>query len=266
MPLFNFLGKESTLTQEEYNLYARNRQHWFDGKEKLEELDQATLEECEKEYNRKHSVYKRAMKHVKAFDSPFIYFGTLTFSNDMLNLSKDYRRKYVQQTLKSLGLNKYLACIDYGSKTAREHYHFVCGSEKAMPKLIRVLRIGNKNTITTSEEETKQLTKEHDALQENSILFKEVENLQSDQAKIMKYVSKVIYYTIKSQEKLIFSRGLDKHLSSDKIYLETEKELKKESFKVNRFIKRYHLKSIVFKPKNQVEILELKSRLKALQH
>lgn len=54
---------------------------------------------------------------------------TLTFSEDVLSsTSVDTRRKYVQRYLKSQS-DYYLANIDFGKTTEREHYHAVVLSE-----------------------------------------------------------------------------------------------------------------------------------------
>lgn len=58
-----------------------------------------------------------------------VYFGTLTFTNDVLDkTSKDTRRRYVSRYLKSIS-ECYVANIDFGDKdknpesNEREHYH-----------------------------------------------------------------------------------------------------------------------------------------------
>lgn len=51
------------------------------------------------------------------------YFVTLTFKDEVLDkTSEETRRRYVSRAFKAIGKN-YLANIDYGSKTEREHYH-----------------------------------------------------------------------------------------------------------------------------------------------
>lgn len=57
-------------------------------------------------------------------------FATLSFTDEILEkTSKETRRKYVCRFLKSIS-NLYLANIDYGKTTKREHYHavIVCDS------------------------------------------------------------------------------------------------------------------------------------------
>lgn len=55
--------------------------------------------------------------------SELLYFGTLTFTDNVLNsTSIDSRRQYVRRFLKS-NCYKYIANIDYGDLNHREHYH-----------------------------------------------------------------------------------------------------------------------------------------------
>lgn len=52
-------------------------------------------------------------------------FATLTFTNDVLDsTSSETRRKYVTRYLKSIS-DYYVANVDFGSETEREHYHAV---------------------------------------------------------------------------------------------------------------------------------------------
>lgn len=54
------------------------------------------------------------------------YFGTLTFTDEvLLSTSADTRRSYVQRFLKMRCID-YVANCDYGSINKREHYHCVC--------------------------------------------------------------------------------------------------------------------------------------------
>lgn len=68
-------------------------------------------------YNR---LYKRIMKYFEIGDCLFL---TLTFRDDVLeSTDKKTRRVYVRRFLKEFS-NAFLANIDYGAKTGREHYH-----------------------------------------------------------------------------------------------------------------------------------------------
>lgn len=60
-------------------------------------------------------------------------FLTLTFTNDVLNnTSEESRRRYVSRFLKSISTD-YVANIDWGDETQREHYHaVVLGTELEM--------------------------------------------------------------------------------------------------------------------------------------
>ena len=55
------------------------------------------------------------------------YFFTLTFNDDVLqSTDQKTRRKYVQRYLKDIS-DTYIANIDFGSETNREHYHAIVG-------------------------------------------------------------------------------------------------------------------------------------------
>ena len=62
-------------------------------------------------------------------DNKLVYFGTLTFTNDVLeSTTQETRRRYVSRYLKSIS-DSYIANIDFGDKeknpqsNEREHYH-----------------------------------------------------------------------------------------------------------------------------------------------
>lgn len=73
-----------------------------------------------------NSRYNRLFKRIKKYlDMGQCWFLTLTFTDDVLNSTNDEtRRKYVRRFLKEYS-NCYIANIDFGKKTDREHYHAV---------------------------------------------------------------------------------------------------------------------------------------------
>lgn len=71
----------------------------------------------------RHKRLKNRIKHM--LDKGQCIFLTLTFRDDVLNnTSPRTRCLYVKRFLKSLSTD-YVANIDYGKKTEREHYHAV---------------------------------------------------------------------------------------------------------------------------------------------
>ena len=73
---------------------------------------------------RKSRLRKKVSLLVNSFPCSFL---TLTFTNNVLeNTSAETRRRYVARYLKSLGC-PYIANIDFGDKTDREHYHAIVG-------------------------------------------------------------------------------------------------------------------------------------------
>lgn len=83
-------------------------------------------EECNRIVDADKQRKKRLKKRIqRIFDKGRTYFVTLTFNNDALNnLSADTRREYVTTVLKSIS-SDYVANIDFGSTSGREHYHAV---------------------------------------------------------------------------------------------------------------------------------------------
>lgn len=112
------------------------------------------------------------------------YFLTLTFTNEVLdNTSKETRRKYVARTLKAIS-NNYVANIDYGDKTNREHYHALIESN-GKPML-------NEWRDTMGYVDIAKIGKK-----------------KSDITKLAKYTSKLTYHALKTStnyERLIYSK------------------------------------------------------------
>ena len=84
------------------------------------------LKECERInhawFERVKRLKSRVSDIVSRCDSSFI---TLTFTDEVLNeTTKETRRTYVARWCKSFGV-PYVANIDFGSETNREHYHVI---------------------------------------------------------------------------------------------------------------------------------------------
>lgn len=80
--------------------------------------------DCLKIIHSDNARYNRLLKRIsKFFEIGQCLFLTLTFRDDVLaDTSPNTRRKYVRRFLKSYS-NAFVANIDFGSKTGREHYH-----------------------------------------------------------------------------------------------------------------------------------------------
>lgn len=112
--------------------------------------------------NLNQAKYQRTIRLKKriqeAVESGSAYFITITFNNKTLeNTNEQTRRKYVSRWLKSLS-PFYVANIDYGETTEREHYHAVITSETKPPKswpygFIDILK------IKTTEKDTIRISK-----------------------------------------------------------------------------------------------------------
>ena len=94
----------------------------------------------------------------EAVASGSAYFITITFNNDTLSKTNEKtRRKYISRWLKTLS-PFYVANIDYGKTTSREHYHAIITSDCLPPKtweygFIDILK------VATTENDTKRVSK-----------------------------------------------------------------------------------------------------------
>jgi hypothetical protein len=112
--------------------------------------------------NLNHASYKRVARLKErireAVESGSAYFITITFAPETLNNTNEQtRRRYVSRWLKSL-TPFYVANIDYGKNTGREHYHAVITSDKRPPKTWSYGFIDIKK-VATSETDTKRVSK-----------------------------------------------------------------------------------------------------------
>lgn len=122
-------------------------------------------------------------------DNKFVYFGTLTFTDEVLNhTSCDTRRRYVARFLKSIS-SSYIANIDYGDKlknpdsNEREHYHCLIAVD-SMPKSWKY----------------------------GFCKFIQVRKDDDDKKRISKYISKLTNHAMKVEKtgkakRIIYSRG-----------------------------------------------------------
>lgn len=110
-------------------------------------------------------------------------FITITFRNDVLeSTSKDTRRQYVRRWLQQYGY--YIANIDFGSHTEREHYHAIILADY-IPK----------------------------TWQHGFIDIKTARTKNASNVRLAKYISKLTNHAIKEttkQQRLIYSKTLSK--------------------------------------------------------
>ena len=92
----------------------------------LLQYDYKDIQEARKINKASYNRYKRLKNRIMTYlQSGKCIFATLTFRDEVLNnTSLETRRKYVQRYLKSIS-TFYVANIDFGSTTEREHYHAV---------------------------------------------------------------------------------------------------------------------------------------------
>lgn len=98
-------------------------------------FDKEVVDSCFKIYNatrqRKKNNWNEICKWCYAIDKISIFkdkkiiFGTLTFTNEVLEVTSNRtRQRYVTWFLKDHTIH-YIANIDFGAKNNREHYHFI---------------------------------------------------------------------------------------------------------------------------------------------
>lgn len=90
----------------------------------IEERYPEEYKECQNLWNSDHQRRKRLSHKIrKMVEGDSCTFITLTFRDDVLEkTSTKTRRRYVTRFLKTQS-DRYIANIDYGSHTDREHYH-----------------------------------------------------------------------------------------------------------------------------------------------
>lgn len=169
----------------------------------MRELERDEWDKCVKVYINSLARRKRVKKRVNEFDG-YIYFVTLTFSDEELKMTSLSRRTHIINPLLKLlrekfGLNAYVGVKEYGKKTDREHYHFImCFDEPLKGDIGISMKHGKpqeflKNTV----------------IHQNYKSIVNVSELRSDeQDKLASYVAKVAGYLDKDTGKtqhLIYS-------------------------------------------------------------
>lgn len=131
-----------------YELFLKRKQELFlnridtcDPKNYFDIIpDEANVKECfrifnanhQRKYNNWNEICKWlfAIKEIKTFQNYKLIFGTLTFTDKVLqNTNERTRRRYVAKFLGTQTYH-YVANIDFGNKNNREHYHFIAMIEK----------------------------------------------------------------------------------------------------------------------------------------
>lgn len=154
----------------------------YDNMVKIMPLEMKTasrLNECR--YKQVACIKKRNNEIIKEGKAIFL---TLTFTDEVLaNTSEFTRRKYVSRFLKDECIN-YLANIDFGSKSDREHYHAIV---KSKTKKINLHKWASYGLINAQR----------------------IRNTDADIIRTAKYVAKITMHALKSvgrKYRLIFSR------------------------------------------------------------
>lgn len=86
-----------------------------------------------KKWAKTHQRRRRIRKYVNemALTFPRLMLCTLTFNDVLMTTSEDSRKQYVSRYLNSVCAD-YFACIDFGGKLGREHYHAIIAADYPM--------------------------------------------------------------------------------------------------------------------------------------
>lgn len=83
------------------------------------------VQSCVREIENRNLKSWRVAQRVISWNSKYCFFGTLTFTDEVLEkTSPATRRQYVSRYLSAIS-SRYIANIDFGKNTDREHYHFI---------------------------------------------------------------------------------------------------------------------------------------------
>lgn len=162
------------------------------------------FQDCLKIIHADNRRYNRLLSRILFFmNCGSCLFITLTFTDDVLeNTTQETRRKYVRRFIKE-NSSMYIANIDYGAKTNREHYHGVI--VKSDPKFIDKWQYGYSSA-------------------------KFICDRKDDKDRIARYMLKIANHFVKSSVRrnyVIYSRNnidLNIDLSDRILYFEPNKE------------------------------------------
>lgn len=122
----------------------------------VDSIDVKIIKQCEKLFNAHRRKSQRLRVRIDNLLLNDCLFLTLTFTNEVLsNTNTLTRRKYVSRFLKSFNV-PYIANIDFGKLTEREHYHAIL----QLPRLdlnsyefgfIYAEKINNKNSLSLAK-------------------------------------------------------------------------------------------------------------------
>lgn len=136
------MDKNSIIENGIYSEFLKEKQKLFingsestDKKNYLHIFDIETIDLCFKIFNSTRARKKYGLDQLikwcyvvettSCFKGWKLVFGTLTFNDETFKAtSKETRRRYVARFLKD-NTENYIANIDFGKTTNREHYHFV---------------------------------------------------------------------------------------------------------------------------------------------
>ena len=175
----------------------------FKGGYLCDHLEQPTMtldewNECVRVYNNSLARRKRLKARISDFNG-YVYFVTLTFTDDELKATTDSRRHHkvnpLLKTLKSnYGLIDYVGTKEYGRKTDREHYHFLMCFDKPLPRT-------SIKTIKTSKGQFRDVLKGTPIETEWNGLVDVAEVVAKNKDGLLSYICKVAGYIDKDSGK-----------------------------------------------------------------
>lgn len=141
--------------------------------------------------NLDESRYQRAKRCSKRVKASVIkgeaYFVTLTFTDEVLDVtSEKTRRRYVSRAFKAIG-TRYVANVDYGSQTEREHYH---GIVEAKPTCLASWDNGTRHYVNVPD--FREWIDKY-----GFVTIEKIGNSETDVKKVSKYTAKLSRHALK---------------------------------------------------------------------
>lgn len=176
---------------------------------KYKDYPYEVLKQANRIVNNEFARNKRLKNKIqKLIDLPWLnentYFITITFTDKQLqSTSHETRKRYVKAFFKSLGTD-YIANVDYGETTDREHYHGLININGDVLKAPIMFRHKNKLKMSYPLKDEYMDSKHF-----GYITLEKINTNEDDTKRLAKYVSKLTNHAIKetaNSERIIYSR------------------------------------------------------------
>lgn len=185
-----------------WNVFLNRLKHIYEDDASLYGLTDEQFKACTQLRDSKKKTWSRLGLHIAWLFKRYpqkVYFITLTFNDRSMGFKEAYRRDLIGRTLNA-HCDDYIANIDYGDTTQREHYHAVIVAND----IIEQVRDGKKRLVS-------------DWLDDygSKYGFYKVESVgvtPEDTSKLSRYIAKLCNHSIKvKQTKIMTKRTSEYH-------------------------------------------------------